>query len=271
MTNSYNSALFVGPVVHRRMRPKRHHLSYKVFALLLDLDELPLLERNCRLFGYNRRAVVSFWDRDHGDGTGDNLRGWIEAKLVEAGLTPDGGAIRVLCYPRILGYAFNPLTVYFSYRRDGTPAAILYEVSNTFRERHTYVIPVEDPEAPVIRQRCDKDFYVSPFLPMDCTYHFRIVVPGSSVAVAIRQEDADGLLLGASFNGRRRTFTAAALAAVLARYPAMALKVVAGIHWEALRLWLKRLPVHRHRAAPTQFGTTVIRNAAASHETGKAA
>ena len=144
-------------------------------------------------------------------------------------------------------------------------------MSNTFRERHTYVIPVEDPAAAVIRQRCDKDFYVSPFLPMDCTYHFRIVVPGPSVSVAIRQEDQEGLLLGASFNGRRRPFTAATLAAALARYPAMALKVTAGIHWEALLLWLKRLPVYRHRAAATQLGTTVIRNAAAGHETGKAA
>lgn len=271
MTDLQHSALFEGLVVHQRVRPRRHRLAYRVFALLLDLEEIPQLDSESPLFGHNRRAVVSFWNRDHGDGTGGDLRPWVEAKLVEAGLQPDGGAIRMLCYPRIFGYAFNPLTVYFCYRRDGAPTAILYEVRNTFRERHTYVIPVDVTGKPVIRQRCEKAFYVSPFLPMACTYRFRILPPGESVAIAIRQEDADGLLLSASFNGQRKPLNTAMLAGALSRYPAMIFKVAAGIHWEALRLWLKRLPVYRHRPAAKQIGTSIIQSAAARRETGKAA
>ena len=271
MIQPRHSALFEGPVVHQRVRPRRHRLSYDVFALLLDLDEISSLDSRSPLFGYNRHALVSFWNRDHGDGSGGDLRPWINAKLAEAGLQPDGGPIRVLCYPRILGYAFNPLTVYFCYRQDGAPAAILYEVRNTFHERHTYVIPVEPSSKAVIRQSCEKVFYVSPFVPMECTYHFRILPPGDSVAVAIRQEDEHGLLLAASFNGQRKPLTAATLAGALARYPAMIFKVTAGIHWEALRLWLKRLPVYRHRSAATPIGTSIIKNASVEREPGKAA
>ena len=183
MIQPRHSALFEGPVVHQRVRPRRHRLSYDVFALLLDLDEISSLDSRSPLFGYDRHALVSFWNRDHGDGSGRDLRPWVNAKLAEAGLQPDGGPIRVLCYPRILGYAFNPLTVYFCYRQDGAPAAILYEVRNTFHERHTYVIPVEPSSKAVIRQSCEKVFYVSPFVPMECTYHFRILPPGASVAV----------------------------------------------------------------------------------------
>lgn len=243
------SAIFEGPVVHVRHRPNRHRLRYGVFSLLLDLDELPELDRRFRLFGHNRFAPLAFHDRDHGPCTGAALRPWVEDRLAEAGIALDGGAIRLLCYPRIFGYAFNPLSVYFCYRRDGILAAILYEVCNTYKERHTYVIPVTDKKRAVIRQSCAKALYVSPFIAMEATYHFRIVPPGNDVRLVIRQEDADGLLLTAAFQGRRIPLTVRALVRSLLRFPLMTLKVIGGIHWEAIKLWHKGLPVFAHLPA----------------------
>ena len=149
----------------------------------------------------------------------------------------------------MFGYAFNPLSVYFCYRRDETLAAILYEVRNTHKEKHTYVIPAAGTERAVVRQTCAKEMYVSPFIAMDAQYHFRIVPPGGRVNIVIREEDADGLLLAASFRGQARPFTGGALARILVRFPLMTLKIVAGIHWEACRLLLKGLPVFRHEPA----------------------
>jgi DUF1365 family protein len=254
---SWRSAIYRGPVVHERVRPKRHRLRYNVFMLLLDLDELPELDRQYPLFGYNRRAPLAFLDRDHGPTTGDPLRPWVEDRLREAGLTPDGGAIRLLCYPRIFGYVFNPISVYFCYRRDGALAAVLYEVCNTFRERHTYVIPVDRSDRAVLRQSCEKSLYVSPFIGMDAVYHFRIVPPGDGVNVVIRQDDDDGLLLAASFRGERTPLTLRALAGCLFRFPMMTLKIMAAIHWEAMLLWLKGCRVFPHRAAGAAVQSSV--------------
>lgn len=243
------SALYFGTVGHERMRPRRHRLRYRVFSLLLDLDELPELDRRLRLFGYNRWAPLSFHDSDHGPTRGGSLRPWAEARMREAGVKPDGGPIRLLCYPRILGYVFNPLSVYFCYRRDGALTAVLYEVCNTYSERHTYVIPVAGDGRAVIRQRCAKSLYVSPFIAMEADYHFRIVPPGDGINIVIREEDADGLLLAAFFKGARRPLTDGALARALLRFPLMTLKVIAAIHWQAVLMWAKGFRVFRHSPA----------------------
>ena len=251
------SAIYRGAVVHDRRRPKRHRLRYRVFSLLLDLDELPALDRRSRLFAYNRWAPLAFYDADHGSTTGAPLRPWVEARLTEAGLAPDGGPIRLLCYPRVFGYVFNPLSVYFCYRRDGALAAILYEVCNTFRERHTYVIPVAASDRAVIRQRCAKALYVSPFIGMEAQYKFRIIPPADGVNVVIRQEDAEGLLLAASFHGTRMPMTDRSLLRCLAAFPLLTLKIIAAIHWEALRLWLKGFRVFPHKSAAMPVQSSV--------------
>jgi len=254
---TFQSAIYQGDVVHKRVRPKVHQLRYGVFSLLLDLDELPEIGRRLKLFAYNRWAPLSFHDRDHGPITGRPLRSWVEARMREAGLEPDGGPVRLLCYPRIFGYVFNPLSVFFCYRKDGRLAAILYEVCNTFSERHTYVLPVDDTGRPVIRQNCAKLLYVSPFIGMDSEYKFRILPPAKDVNVVIRQEDGEGLLLAASFRGERQDLSDAALASLLVRFPLMTLKIVAAIHWEALRLWLKGLRVFSHIPADTPVRSSV--------------
>jgi len=248
------SALYPGIVSHHRLRPRTHRLRYRVAPMLLDLAELPKLARQLRLFAYNRPGIFSFRDRDHGDGKGD-LRAWVEERLAEAGIATEGGSVALLCYPRMLGYAFNPLSVYFCSDPAGRLAALLYEVNNTLGERHTYVIPVAGPGA--IRQAVSKRFYVSPFIPMDCTYRFKVTPPADGVAVSIAESDGKGLLLSATFAGRRKALTDGALFRILLAYPFMTLKVIAGIHYEALKLWLKGTPIAPYARAKHAHGVTI--------------
>jgi len=258
-TGQEMSAIYRGAVLHRRLRPRRHRLDYRVFSLLLDLDDLPSLDGRLRWFGYNRGAPLSFHDRDHGPGEGTPLRPWVDAELARAGLDLGGGPIRVLCYPRLWGYVFNPLTVYFCHHPDGRLGAMLYEVNNTFGDRHCYLIPVDATQAgaQVIRQACDKRLYVSPFMEMETRYHFRVQPPGETIAVAIRQTDADGPILFASFTGNRAPLSDRALAGAVARHPLMTLKVMAGIHWEALKLFAKGMRLLPRGPAPRDLVTVV--------------
>lgn len=231
---SLHSAIYVGHVVHQRHRPKKHSLRYRVFSVLIDIDELALLD-GLRWFSHNRFGLFSYRDADHADG-GD-LRTWVTRQLAEQGL-PAPGRIRLLCYPRILGYVFNPLTVWYCDGEDGAPLATIYEVHNTFRERHTYVLP-----ASADRQEADKAFYVSPFIDMNCHYQFKLAQPDERVLVAINETQDGEPLLYAAFTGKRREFSDANLIKLFFSHPLMTLKVTAGIHWEALRLILKGIRI----------------------------
>lgn len=255
---SLQSALYAGHVFHSRTRPRKHSLHYRVFSLLLDLDELPALSRMSRLFGINRGGVFSFWEKDHGDGRATGLRSWVEAQLDRAGIATGRSSIAMLCYPRMFGYVFNPLTVYFCSDADGVTRAILYEVCNTFGERHTYVIRAGERGGPV-EHSCAKELYVSPFVPMDCEYHFHIEPPDERVLVRIDETDAEGLLLKASFAGKRQELSGKALLRALLAYPLMTVKIMGAIHWEALKLWRKGVPLFRHKPAATRIASTVVR------------
>jgi DUF1365 family protein len=226
--------------MHRRLKPRHHRFQYRVFAMLLELEELPALR--LKLFKHNRFALFSFLDKDHGDGR--NLNIWLDDLLAQHGIVAKGPR-RVLCYPRILGYVFNPLSVWFCDDADGRLAAIVYEVHNTYDERHAYVLPVGE-NMELVRHGCRKDFYVSPFLSRDCRYDFRIRPPTENVAIVIQEEEAGAPVLSASFAGARRTLTDGLLAKMLLRYPLMTLKVVAAIHFEAVRLMLKGMRRHPH-------------------------
>lgn len=250
------SALYLGSVFHHRFRPRVHRLKHSLFQGLFDLDDLARLDRDLRLFSVDRFNLFSFRPADHGDGSGD-LRGWAEGELEAAGADASG-PIRLLCIPRILGHAFNPISVYFCHDSAGALSGIIYQVNNTFGERHSYVIPVEDGSGPVVRQQCEKHFYVSPFMDMTMTYDFTVRPPAETVSVGVNGGDRDGPLIATAFSGERRPLSDVALLRAFATYPLMTLKVVAGIGWGALRLWLKGVGF-RHRPPAPARATTAVR------------
>ncbi|HTU10316.1 MAG TPA: DUF1365 family protein [Allosphingosinicella sp.] len=246
------SALYAGTVVHQRCRPKRHRLRYRLAQGLFDLDELDETARRLRFFSRNRFNLFAFHDRDYGDGTATPLRDQIETHLRNAGLDPDGGPIRLLAMPRVLGHVFNPIAIWFCHRRDGSLLAIVYEVTNTLKQRHLYLIPVTEgaEEDGAIRQSCAKTLYVSPFMDMDMAYDFAIRPPGETVQIVVNGKDEGGPLISASFAGKRRALTDRALLRLFFTIPLVTLKTVAGIHWEALKLWLKGIRIRKAPAPP---------------------
>lgn len=245
------SAIYRGSVMHSRLLPVQHRLRYRVFSLLIDLDELPALTRRLRWLSHNRFNLMSLHDRDHGDApTGDQIRGdsmrtWAERTLCAQGIAPPRGRIELLCFPRLLGYVFNPLSLWLCRGQGDRLEAVIYEVHNTFGGRHAYALPVAAGQAEgVVAQRCGKEFYVSPFIPMNAQYSFRLKPPGETVSLLIRERDDAGEILRATLSGRRRPLTDAEMLGAFAAHPLMTLKVVAGIHWHALRLWRKGARYH---------------------------
>ncbi len=259
------SAIYHGQVVHRRFRSVRHRLRHRMLWLLLDLDELPLLSQRLRLFSLNRFNLVDFRDCDHGAGTRVSLRMQIEAHLQRAGLEADGGAIRVLCMPRVLGTVFNPLSVFFCHRANGRLSAMLYEVNNTFGERHSYLIPVAEADAgrPVLRQSCAKRLHVSPFMDMQMTYRFRVTPPAERAVVAIEGRDADGPVIATVYAGVSSALTDANLLRAFLAQPLLAAQVLGAIHWEALKLWRKGVRLRAKPRPPAELVSVVRGDAAA--------
>jgi len=234
-----NSALYVGTVTHQRARPRRHGLRYRIFMLLLDLDEMEGLDRRLKRFSRNRFNILSFFDRDHLDESGAQIRPAIEASLAAHRIDLPAPSISVLCMPRVFGHAFNPLTVYFCRDAAGRLAAIVYAVRNTFGQRHDYVLPVSGTRSGWVAQGCNKAFYVSPFLPMDLRYAFEVAEPGERVLVGVDVHNEDGLLLAANFEGARRPLTDASLMQAVFSHPWQVIGVMAAIHWEAVKIVLK--------------------------------
>ena len=256
------SALYIGAVTHQRNRPVAHRLDYRVFWLLLDLAEIDGLDRRLRLFSRNRFNLLSFHDRDHGDGSGAALRAQIEAWLQRAGVDIGCGPTRLLTMPRVLGYVFNPISVYYCYQADGRLAAMIYEVTSTFGVRHAYVVPIppEDQAAGLIRHGAAKALYVSPFMGMEMDYEFRGHAPGERLDLIIRGLEAEGPLITAAMSAGRRPLEDASLLSAALALPLMTLKVMAAIHWEALKLWLKGVPLTR-QPPPTSGSVTIRRRA----------
>ncbi len=230
--------LYVGSVMHRRVRPCRHRFEYRAFWLVVDLDRLETTARRLKFLSVERFNLFSFYARDHADGRDAPLRGRIASLATEAGFAADG-PILLLTMPRVLGYVFNPLSVYFCHDTREQLTAIVWEVSSTFGERHSYVIGVNDSAARVHRQRCRKELHVSPFIDMEIEYRFRVAESDDALSLGIADYDNDGLLMSAAMSGRRRPLSDRELLAAFARIPFETVKVTAAIHWEALRLWRK--------------------------------
>lgn len=235
---------YIGEVMHHRMKPVTHRFAYQVFTILVDLAKLNEAGRTSPFFSVNRFNLMSFYEKDHGPRDGCALFPYAQKLLADAGVDLGAeGRILLLCYPRILGYVFNPLSTYFAYASDGTLKAILYEVSNTFGEKHTYVAPIDQGDASDagIRQEREKLFYVSPFNSLAMKYAFRIRPPSDEIAVRILATDDDGPLMAATFHGVHRTLKSATILRLFLTMPLLTIKIIVGIHYEALILFLKGL------------------------------
>ncbi|MBQ0758130.1 MAG: DUF1365 domain-containing protein [Zhongshania sp.] len=241
MNTDNRTAIYRGEVMHHRFYPRKHRFVYRMSSFLFDLDKLGETAQRCKLFSVNRFNFFSFYHRDFGNGSGETPRQYLDRSLREHGVDDILHSASLLCYPRILGFTFNPLSVYYCYREDEQLFAILYEVSNTFKQRHSYLIPVSesDQRKGIVRQQCDKNFYVSPFIPMAVRYHFRMHLPGEQIGLAIRETEQDKALLHAVFRGQRRPFSDTELLKNFFSLPLMTIKAVVGIHWEALKLFIK--------------------------------
>lgn len=244
--SAVREAIYAGHVVHKRLAPRIHALRYSVFSCLFDVSRLDELDRRLHLFSLNRFNLFSLHERDHLDG------GALALTLHDiAGKAGQGARIArfmMLCYPRVLGYAFNPLTVYYGLSADGAVRLVIYEVRNTFGGRKTYVLPAEPDARGLVSQSCRKRLYVSPFNAVEGRYSFHVTPPGEELTVGVALTTDAGPLLKAHFRGVRAPLTDAGLLRVLGNTGWMTVKVIAGIHYEAMKLWLKGLRVVRRPA-----------------------
>tara|TARA_B100001123_G_scaffold110274_1_gene128287 strand:- start:44 stop:814 length:771 start_codon:yes stop_codon:yes gene_type:complete len=235
---SHSSYIYSGFVTHRRFKPKRHFFSYKVFSLLLDLEEINTLEKKIKFFSFNKFNILSFYNIDHGARDGSCLINWAKNLLNNYKIDIGSGKIKLLCFPRFFGYVFNPLSIFYCYDKNSNLKAILYEVKNTFNEQHTYVFSTTS-SSKLILHRCNKKFYVSPFIEMETFYNFRLLKPDQHLSIFIRQKDKDGTLLTACQVGKRTEFNSKQLFLQFLKHPLMSFKVILAIHFEAFRLWAK--------------------------------
>lgn len=243
--------LYATRVMHRRLVAPLHRFVYRVFYVLVDVDRLDQLDRRLKLFSHNRFNLLSLHDRDYGEGA--SLRQFAQSRLRQAGIELDGGRIRLLTLPRLLGFAFNPFSLWYCEHRDGTLRAVLADVRNTFGERHCYLLASGGQPLPYEhRHEKEKCLHVSPFFDQVGRYRFELSEPGETLRVTIHETREGVPILDAAMAGDRRVLSDVQIAAQVLRMPWMTLKVVAGIHWEALKIWLRGAKFHGKPAPPAR-------------------
>jgi DUF1365 family protein len=233
-----NSYIYTGSVIHKRFKPKIHSFNYKVFSLLIDLSEIDLLNKNLKIFSYNKFNIISFFNKDHGPRDGSSLKNWVVNNLKKNNIETNDIQIKILCYPRIFGYVFNPLSVFYIYDKNLNLISILYEVKNTFGEQHTYIFKIKK-EDNLIQHVCKKKFHVSPFIQMNCVYFFRLLKPSNTISVIIDVQDPKGKILYASQDGIKSELNNYNLIKSYLQHPLMTFKIIMAIHFEAFKLWAK--------------------------------
>lgn len=234
------SAIYESTVRHRRFKPMGHALKYSVYGLLIDLDDVDDVARRIPVFSRNRWNLVSFHDEDHGPRDGSDLEAWFLDVVGDAGVDLTGGNVSLLVFPRILGYTFNPITVWFGRNRAGDLRAVLYEVHNTFGHAHSHLAILPEGTEQVPSHGFDKVLHVSPFFDRDGSYEVSLMPPDDRYRLTIEYLDGDGdRLLTASQFGSRVDLSSSSLLRQFFRTPLLTLKVIGGIHWEALKLWRK--------------------------------
>ena len=249
--------LYRGKVMHMRMKPVVHRFTYKVFSMLINLDRLEEADKKTSLFSVNKTNIASFHEADHGPRDGTNLRRHINRLLAEGGRN-EPAHVLLWCNPRIFGYTFNPLSIYYCLNRERELETVVYQVHNTFGQSHCYVAAVDetqkDPES--IRQSADKRFYVSPFLDMDLRYDFRLNKPGEAIKVRILEHDISGPILAATFSGEKLALDNRNLLLGIIKSLGLTWKIMAGIHYEAFWLWVKGIGL-RARPRPPETASHV--------------
>lgn len=244
--------VFPSTVMHSRRFPVRYRFSYRIFSFLLDIDRLEEASRN-PLFSFNRFNLFSLYQADHGARDGSPWRPWAEKVLQDNGIFSPISCIHLLCMPRILGYGFNPLSLWFCYAANGDLLAVICEVRNTFGEHHHYLLHQQGSAlGPTVTGSKQKVFHVSPFVGMQARYAFFIHPPGDRLNILIHEYEDDKLMLVASQQGTRQPFNSGVLLRQFLSIPFVSLKVMTLIHWQALKIWLKGAKFFRKPAPPTE-------------------
>lgn len=243
------SAIYECEVMHHRLKPKVHRFSYRLFYLWLDLDELDELSSRLRLFKRNGRAMLSFYDSDHIMRDSQETKANVLQTIRESGLdTTEIAKVRLLTFPRVLGYIFNPVCFYYCYDASGQPVCAVAEVTNTFHEQKPYVLKMQEGDR--FRLITPKHFYVSPFFGLELNFDFKLRLPSEHLEIHVDDREGEDRVMLTSLKGSRRELTDAALLVCALKYPLLTLRVICLIHWHALRLWMKGLRVHKKAAEP---------------------